>query len=110
MFGQLTKSLAVLALIVLGASSVHAADPPSIVLTVPKMCCAKESVPAIKELNKVPGIGRVVADHKARTLTIVPKQNSVPSRLAIWEAAERVHLTPTRMAAAEGVYEKKPIR
>jgi len=78
------------------------------VLVTKNMCCAHESVPAIKEVSKVPGVARVVADHKTRSLTIVPKDNAMPSPLAIWEAAERAKLEPTRLSTAHGVYNAKP--
>lgn len=80
------------------------------VLTTKNMCCSKESGPAIKEISKIPGVGKVVADHKAKTLTIVPKDNAFPSPKAIWEAAERVKVEPTRLATAHGVYNAKPRR
>ena len=78
------------------------------VLVTKKMCCAHESVPAIKELSKVPGVARVVADHKTRSLTITPKDNVMPSPLAIWEAAERTKLGPVRLSTPNGVYNAKP--
>ena len=83
-------------------------NPNSVVLATKNMCCAHESVPAIKELSKVPGVARVVADHNTRSLTIIPKQNALPSPLAIWEAAERAKLEPTRLSTAQGVYNAKP--
>lgn len=77
----------------LGRASALAQQPHdreyTCVLVTKKMCCAHESVPAIKEMSKVPGVARVVADHKTRSLTIIPKDNVAPSPLAIWEAAER---------------------
>lgn len=87
-----------------------AADPQTkyaAVLSVKRMCCAKESVPAIKELSKVPGVGRVSVDYKARTLSIEPTQVA-PSPKAIWEAAERVKIEPVRLAVRSNVYTSKP--
>ena len=89
------------------------AQPPhkhdhTCVLVTKKMCCAHESVPAIKEMSKVPGVARVVADHKTRSLTIIPKENFMPSPLAIWEAAERTKLEPVRLSTAHGVFNSKP--
>jgi len=78
------------------------------VLVTKNMCCAHESVPAIKEMSKVPGVARVVADHKTRSLTIIPKNNANPSPLAIWEAAERSKVVPVRLRTAHGVYNAKP--
>ena len=78
------------------------------VLVTKRMCCAHESVPAIREMSKVPGVARVVADHKTRSLTIIPKENVMPSPLAIWEAAERTKLDPVRLSTASGVYNAKP--
>jgi periplasmic mercuric ion binding protein len=83
-------------------------NPNTVVLATKNMCCAVESVPAIKELSKVPGVARVVADHNTRSLTIIPKPNALPSPLAIWEAAERAKLEPTRLSTAQGVYNAKP--
>lgn len=78
------------------------------VLETKRMCCAHESVPAIKEMSKIPGVARVVADHKTRSLTIITKENAAPSPLAIWEAAERTKLEPVRLTTALGVYNAKP--
>jgi hypothetical protein len=83
---------------------------PVAVLVTKRMCCAHESVPAIKEMSKIPGVARVVADHNARSLTIVPKANAIPSPMAIWEAAERTQLEPLRLSTALGVYNAKPRR
>ncbi len=82
----------------------------AVVLSVKLMCCAKESVPAIKELSKVPGVGRVSVDYKKRTLMIEPKAPLAPSPRAIWEAAERVKIEPIRLATPAGVYTSKPRR
>lgn len=94
-------------------SPISAADPQpqySAILTVKNMCCAKESVPAIKELSKVPGVGRVSVDYKTRSLMIEPAAKGVLSPRAVWEAAERVKIGPTRLATAEGVHTSKPRR
>lgn len=98
--------------LVLGSAPALAQQPHdhdhTCVLVTKKMCCAHESVPAIKEMSKVPGVARVVADHKTRSLTIIPKDNVMPSPLAIWEAAERTKLEPVRLSTAHGVYNAKP--
>ena len=98
--------------LILGSVSALAQTPHdhdhTCVLVTKKMCCAHESVPAIKELSKVPGVARVVADHKTRSLTIIPMDNVMPSPLAIWEAAERTKLEPVRLTTAHGVYKTKP--
>ena len=91
------------------AQEPHAHDHTS-VLSTKRMCCSKESGPAIQEISKIPGVGKVVADHKKRTLTIIPKDNAFPSPKAIWEAAEKVKLEPTRLATAHGVFNAKPRR
>lgn len=84
--------------------------PNAIVLTTKRMCCAKESVPAIKELNKIPGIASVKANHKTRSLTILSRKGVHTSPRAIWEAAERVKLDPIRLATAYEIHETKPKR
>lgn len=97
----------------LGSSTVAWAQQPQVftsVLETKRMCCAHESIPAIKEMSKIPGIARVVADHNTRSLTIVPKPNASPSPLAIWEAAERTQLEPVRLSTAQGIYNAKPRR
>lgn len=78
------------------------------VLVTKNMCCAHESVPAIKELSKVPGVARVTADHKTRSLTIIPKDNAMVSPLALWEAAEKANLQTVKLQTAHGVYNTKP--
>ena len=104
--------LASVVALVLGSAPALAQQPHdhdhTCVLVTKKMCCAHESVPAIKEMSKIPGVARVVADHKTRSLTIFPKDNVMPSPLAIWEAAERTKLEPTRLTTAHGVFNKKP--
>ena len=110
-----SKLLAGLITLILGYGSATVAQQPhdhdhTAMLVTKRMCCAHESVPAIKELSKVPGVARVVADHKTRSLTIVPKDNALPSPLAIWEAAERTKLEPIRLSTAHGVYNSKPRR
>ena len=91
------------------AQEPHKHDHASVLMT-KKMCCSKESGPAIAEISKIPGVGKVVPNHKTRTLTIHPKDNAFPSPKAIWEAAERVKIEPTRLATAHGVYNAKPRR
>lgn len=79
------------------------------VLSVKNMCCAKESVPAIKELSKLQGVGRVTVDYKTRTLMIEPTKAPLSPK-AVWEVAERVKIEPVRLATPEGVYTSKPRR
>ena len=80
------------------------------VLYTKNMCCAVESVPAIKEISKVPGVARVVADHQKRTLTIVPKGNAFPSPQSIFEAAQRAKLEVVQLSTTRGVYKADPRR
>lgn len=82
----------------------------AVVLTTKTMCCAKESVPAIKELRKIPGVERVVANYQTRSLTIYPKEGVYPSLRAMWEAAERVQIEPTHITTTQFVLDKKPLR
>ena len=103
---------AVLCLLFAGRGLVFGQEPHphdhTSVLSTKRMCCSKESGPAIQEISKIPGVGKVVADHKKRMLTIIPKDNAFPSPKAIWEAAERVKLEPIQLATAHGVYKAKP--
>ena len=79
------------------------------VLTVKNMCCAKESVPAIRELSKIPGVKRVAVDYKSRSLFI--EQSTVaPSPQGLWDAAARIKIEPVRLATPEGVYTSRPLR
>lgn len=94
-------------------SSLSAADPKpqyAAILSVKNMCCAKESVPTIKELSKVPGVGRVTVDYKTRSVMIEPAAQGALSPRAVWEAAERVKIGPIRLSTTEGVYTSKPRR
>lgn len=94
-------------------SPLSAAEPQpqySAILSVKNMCCAKESVPAIKELSKLSGVGRVSVDYKTRSLMIEPAAQGALSPRAVWEAAERVKIGPIRLATTEGVYTSKPRR
>lgn len=79
------------------------------VLTVKHMCCAKESVPAIRELSKIPGVKRVSVDYKSRSLMIEPT-HVAPSPQAVWDAADRIKIAPVRLATPEGVYTSRPRR
>jgi len=106
-----TALLAGAVALVLGfGDMVQAQNPPpqlqngAAVLYTKNMCCAVESVPAIKELSKVPGVARVVADHQKRTLTIVPKANAFPSPQSIFEAAQRAKLEVVQLSTTRGVY------
>ena len=80
----------------------------SMVLNVKNMCCAKESVPAIKELSKVPGVKRVSCDYKTKNVKIEYTETA-PSPKAIWEAAERIKIEPVRLATLQGVHTAKPV-
>lgn len=91
------------------AQQPHTHDHTS-VLSTKNMCCSKESTPAVAEISKIPGVGKVVPNHKNRTLTIIPKDNAFPSPKAIWEAAERTNLAPITLATAHGTYKAKPVR
>lgn len=77
------------------------------VLTVKKMCCAKESVPAIQAMSKIPGVKRVTCDYKTKSVT-VEHSNSAPSPLAIWEAGEKLSIEPVQLSTPSGVYTAKP--
>jgi copper chaperone CopZ len=79
------------------------------VLTVKHMCCAKESVPAIKELSRIPGVKRVAVDYKTRSLYI-EQSNVAPSPQGLWDAAARIQIEPVRLATPEGVYTTRPLR
>lgn len=104
--------MGLLALVCGNATSVQGAEPQpqyAAILSVKNMCCAKESVPAIKELSKLEGIGRVSVDYKTRRLFIEPTKVALSPR-AVWEAAERVNIGPIKLATSEGVYTSKPRR
>ncbi len=77
------------------------------VLTVKHMCCAKESVPAIKELSKVPGVKRVAVNYKTRSLYIETTEVN-PSSLGLWDGAERIKIGPVRLATTAGVFTARP--
>lgn len=95
-------------------SSVEAQQPQqqpqyAAILTVKHMCCAKESVPAIRELSQVPGVKRVSVDYKTRSLYI-EQSNIVPSHQGLWDAAARIQIEPVRLATPQGVYTSRPRR
>jgi hypothetical protein len=77
------------------------------ILTVKHMCCAKESVPAIKELSKVTGVKRVAVSYKTRSLYI-ETTNVNPSPQALWDAVDRIKIGPIRLATNSGVYTARP--
>lgn len=113
-FRQLILGLLTLATI--GAERAEAQQPAppaapqyAAILTVKHLCCAKESIPAIKELSRIPGIKRVAVDYKTRSLYI-EQTDVVPSRQAIWDAAARIQIEPLRLATPEGVYNARPKR
>ncbi len=81
----------------------------SAILTVKHMCCAKESVPAIRELSRIPGVKRVAVDYKTRSLYI--EQGTIaPSPQGLWDAAAKAQIEPIRLATPEGVYTARPRR
>lgn len=103
-----------LAVLVLAISADSSAQQPqsqqpqyAAIFTVKNMCCAKESVPAIKALSKVEGVKRVTVDYKKRTLMIEATTVS-PSPKAMWEVAERVKIEPIQLATPNEVYKTKP--
>lgn len=111
----ITRSLCLVALIGFGMlavdSTIVAQQPAamnSMVLNVKNMCCAKESVPAIKELSKVPGVKRVSCDYKTKNVKIEYTETT-PSPKAIWEAAERIKIEPVRLATLQAVHTTKPV-
>jgi copper chaperone CopZ len=108
---KLSSALIVVAMVY--ASSVASAQQPmpqfAAVLTVKHMCCAKESIPAIKELSRVPGVKRVSVDYKARAL-FIEQSEVAPSPQRLWDAAARIKIEPVRLATAEGVYTSRPRR
>lgn len=81
----------------------------STVLQVKNMCCGKESGPAIKELSKVTGVSKVIADHKAKTLTIHASNVHALSPSALWVAAERANVVPVKLTVGQKVYTTKPL-
>ena len=83
---------------------------PSTVLVVQKMCCGKESKPAIAELIKVPGVVSVTPDHKAYSLTVATKPGTQLSPVALWDAAVRSKLVMVRLTAPSGVFTSRPMR
>ena len=64
----------------------------------------------VQEILKIPGVGRVVPDDNAQTLTIIPKNNAFPSPRMIWDAAERAKIQPARLATAHGNFNARPLR
>ena len=80
----------------------------TIKFTVKGMCCAKEAEPVVKELEKVKGVAKVKADPKTGVLTIEPKPKMDPSPKEIWEAVEKVKVTPVKLAMAHDTFIKKP--
>ena len=104
----------VAALVVVGAGFANAQQPVhehkhdhTSVLTVRAMQDARF---VSQELTKIPGVGRVVPDYKAQTLTIIPKNNAFPSPRMIWDAAERAKIQPARLATAHGNFNARPLR
>jgi copper chaperone CopZ len=79
------------------------------VLTVKHMCCAKESVPAIRELSRIPGVKRVAVDYKSRSL-FIEQSDIVPSPQRLWDAAAQIKIEPVQLATPEGVYTSRPRR
>lgn len=108
---KLYVALATVGMIV--ASNLATAQQPkpqyAAVLTVKHMCCAKESVPAIKELSRIPGVKRVSVNYKTRVL-FIEQSDIVPSPQRLWDAAARIKIEPVRLATPEGVYTSRPRR
>ena len=92
-----------------GPDSESLPEPYVAVLVAKKMCCGKESKPAVAELSKLRGVGKITVNHKAKTLSIEATE-VMPSAREIWEVAERVKIVPVELTMAEGVYRSRPKR
>lgn len=93
-----------------GVTSAQSPEPPPqhAALTVKKMCCAKESIPAIKALSKVPGVKKVSVNYKTRTLSI-ERSDIVPSPREVWDAVDKIKIEPVRLATPEGIFTARPL-
>ena len=80
------------------------------VIFVNNMCCPAESMPAVNELSKIPGVKKVTVDYKTKSLTVTPKGSAFPEPLALWEAAEKARVQPVRLITAHGTFNEKPRR
>lgn len=86
------------------------ADPKAVTLTVDGMSCAGCAKTVTKALAAVEGVDSVVVDVKAKTATVTPKAGKSPSAKDLWEAVEKAEYKPTKLAGADGTFEKKPTK
>lgn len=109
-FDTLTIAISFAVALCFSAGRLAAAETGSTVLVVQKMCCGKESKPAIAELTKIPGVASVTPDHKAYSLTVATKPGTQLSPAAVWDAAVRARLVMVRLTTPSGVFTSRPGR
>lgn len=98
----------VVAVLMMLAGSVSAAEPAATSITVKDMCCAGCSQKIAARLYTVRGVKEVRADLKTRTLFVTPQQSVTLSPLAMWVAVEKAKDTPLLLKGPSGTFKKKP--
>lgn len=84
------------------------APAPAATITVPSMHCMGCAKKMAGELYKVAGVGQVLANVEATTMTVRAKDGQLPSPRGLWEAVERAGYQPSRLQGPGGVFTSKP--
>jgi copper chaperone CopZ len=103
--------VSLLALTVVALASFAVAQSPapaSTSIVVPKMHCKGCAQKMATELYKVQGVGQVLVNIEATTMTVRPKDGQAPSPRGMWEAVERAGYEPSRLQGPSGVFTSKP--
>ena len=101
-----SKVFAMLAVLVISASSAVAAEVPPTFITVEKMHCAGCAKKLAAKLYEVPGVAEVKADVKAKILVVSSKKKVSPR--ALWEAVESANDKPLVLDGPSGKFKAKP--
>lgn len=98
-------ALTTLATLTLGGLA-EAANPTTI--TVPDMHCMMCVKKIVAQMQAVPGVANVQTNMPAAAVTVVAKDQPVPSPKALWEAVEKAGFKPTRLEGPNGTFTAKP--
>lgn len=93
---------------VLGGRPSDAAEPTPIQLSIEGMHCAGCASKVSKRLQAVAGVASAKVDAPSAGAIVIPKQDSVPSPKALWEAVERSGYKPVKLVTTAGTFTTKP--
>lgn len=101
-----TAAVAVATILALGAAA-QPPDPAATTITVEKMCegCAKKITAKLQEMR---GVAAVKANVPAKAVTVTPREQTILSPRALWEAVEKSGERPVKLEGPRGKFTEKP--